>query len=74
MPFPMAGPALLPPRHLPSGFSLPLKVLANVAEEAINPQRTMLLGFGSAIAHSCYFMRTYFYQFNWRGGLGSDRL
>ena len=40
-------------------FFLAIEGVANVAEEAINPRRTMLLGFGSAILE---FMNEYNYK------------
>ena len=52
-------------------FFLAIEGVANVAEEAINPQRTILFGFGSAILTLVILCVSYFYKFCWCGGLGS---
>ncbi len=55
-------------------FFLAIEGVANVAEEAINPRRTMLIGFGSAILTLVILMYTHFYQLGGCGGMGSDCL
>ena len=55
-------------------FFLAIEGVANVAEEAINPQRTILKGFGSAILTLVILMYTYIYQFCWCSRMGSNCL
>ena len=45
----MAGQGVFAAIPFAIWFFLAIEGVANVAEEAINPQRTMLIGFGSAI-------------------------
>jgi ethanolamine permease len=70
----MAGPGAFAATPFAIWFFLAIEGVANVAEEAINPQRTMLIWIWLCHTHFSYFMCTYFYQFNGRGWLGSDRL